>query len=139
MPLNDPSDTGGLFIGRRPGTGPVKYRDTPIRSGSRRQRFDGMLAHLVLLLEIVIVSSCWVAQPIAMLWLGGRVNYWTGSVFLGVVCAVVALLACVMATLWVAVGSHGLWRVLRRAAGHDQREGVLGRVFGITAVLVGGA
>ena len=27
MASNDPSDTGGLFIGRRPGTGPVRYRD----------------------------------------------------------------------------------------------------------------
>jgi len=26
VPRNDPTDTGGLFIGRRPGTGPVRYR-----------------------------------------------------------------------------------------------------------------
>ena len=25
----DPSDTGGLFVGRRPGTRPVKYRRLP--------------------------------------------------------------------------------------------------------------
>ena len=24
---NDPTDTGGLFVGRRPGTAPVRYRD----------------------------------------------------------------------------------------------------------------
>ena len=28
-----------------------------------------------------------------------------------------------------------LWRLLRRAAGHDQREGVLGRIF-MTAAIV---
>ena len=34
MPRNDPTDTGGLFIGRRPGTGPLKYRAAP---GARRR------------------------------------------------------------------------------------------------------
>ena len=28
-----------------------------------------------------------------------------------------------------------LWRVLRRAAGHEQRDGVLPRIFGATAVI----
>ena len=28
-----------------------------------------------------------------------------------------------------------LWRLLRRAAGHDQRDGVLVRIFAITAVV----
>ena len=34
MPRNDPTDTGGLFIGRRPGTAPLRY---PARSGARRR------------------------------------------------------------------------------------------------------
>ena len=34
MPRNDPTDTGGLFIGRRPGTGPLHYRAAP---GARRR------------------------------------------------------------------------------------------------------
>ena len=33
----------------------------------------------------------------------------------------------------------GLWRILRRAAGHEQKEGVLGRVWMWTAIIVGGA
>ena len=33
----DPSDTGGLFVTRRPGTRPIQYR-TPPRPGDRRQR-----------------------------------------------------------------------------------------------------
>ena len=28
-----------------------------------------------------------------------------------------------------------LWRLLRRAAGHDQRDGVLGRIFMVTAIV----
>jgi hypothetical protein len=138
MARNDPTETGGLFIGRRPGTAPVKYRDTPQRLGSRRQRIDGLLAYAVLVLEILIAASCWIAQPLALLWFGGQVNYWTDSVFVGVVAAFLGLLASVMATLWVAVRLDGLWRILRRAAGHDQREGVLPRIFGWTAVIAGG-
>ena len=29
MPRNDPTDTGGLFIGRRPGTAPLRYKADP--------------------------------------------------------------------------------------------------------------
>ena len=29
----------------------------------------------------------------------------------------------------------GLWQLLRRAAGHDQRDGVLGRIFVVTAIV----
>jgi hypothetical protein len=28
-----------------------------------------------------------------------------------------------------------LWRILRRAAGHDQREGMLARMFMVTAIV----
>jgi hypothetical protein len=139
VPRNDPADTGGLFIGRRPGTAPLKYRDTPQRRGTRRQRVDGALAGLTLLLLIVLALSCWGPQPLAWLWIGSRIDYWTGSVFIGIVAAFLGLLLSVLATLWVAVRVDGLWRILRRAAGHDQTDGALGRVFMWTAVVVGGA
>ena len=35
MPRNDPTDTGGLFIGRRPGTAPLRYKADPSRAGER--------------------------------------------------------------------------------------------------------
>ena len=50
---NDPTDTGGLFIGRRPGTGPVRYRDVKPDS-ERRRRADRLLADALLALEIVL-------------------------------------------------------------------------------------
>ncbi len=82
--------------------------------------------------------SCWGPQPLGWLWVGSQVNYWTGSVFVGILAAFLGLLAGVFATLWVAVRMDSLWRILRRAAGHDQKEGVLGRVFMWTAVVAGG-
>ena len=33
MASNDPTDTGGLFVGRRPGTAPLKYRAQPVTAG----------------------------------------------------------------------------------------------------------
>ena len=40
MPRTDPTDNGGLFIGRRPGTAPVRYRALPQRGTRRRQQLD---------------------------------------------------------------------------------------------------
>jgi hypothetical protein len=139
MPRNDPTDTGGLFIGRRPGSAPLRYRDAPQRGQTSRQRVDGMLANLLLALEILVVCSCWGPQPVAWLWVGSQVNYLTDSVFLGITVAFAGLLASVMATLWVTVRMDAAWRILRRAAGHDQKEGVLGRIFMWTAIVFGGA
>jgi hypothetical protein len=136
---NDPTDTGGLFIGRRPGTAPLRYRDTPERGHTRRQRIDGTLANLLLLLEILIVCTCWGPQPVAWLWIGSQINYITDSVFLGITAAFAGLLATVMLTLWIAVRMDAAWRILRRAAGHDQKHGVLGHIFMWTAVFFGGA
>jgi hypothetical protein len=139
VPRNDPSDTGGLFIGRRPGSAPLKYRAAPERLGTRRQRFDGFLAFVVLVVLIVLALSCWGPQPLGWLWIGSQISYWTDSLFLGITAAFFGLLASVMATLWVAVRVDGLWAILRRAAGHDQKEGQLGRIFMWTAIVAGGA
>ena len=138
MPRNDPTDTGGLFIGRRPGTAPLKYKGEPKRAGDRRQRIDGTFANILLGLEILVVLTCWGPQPLAWLWVGSQVSYEIDSVFVGIVIAFIGLLASVMLTLWVSVRMDGLWRILRRAAGHDQKEGILGRIFLWTAVFIGG-
>jgi hypothetical protein len=136
---NDPSENGGLFVGRRPGSAPLKYRTTPERQGTRRQRIDGFLAFLVWIVLFLIAISCWVPQPVGWLWIGSRVSYWTDSLFFGITVAFFGLLASVMATLWIAVRVDGLWRIMRRAAGHDQKEGVLGRIFMWTAIIAGSA
>ena len=38
-------------------------------------------------------------------------------------------------TLMLATRLDHLWRLMRRAAGHDQRDGVLGRIFMVTAIV----
>ena len=50
----DPTDTGGLFVGRRPGTAPVRYRTPPEPGSARRRRFDALVAAGVLLAIILV-------------------------------------------------------------------------------------
>jgi hypothetical protein len=136
MARNDPTDTGGLFIGRRPGTGPLKYRQPPEPDGGRT-RMDGVLANLVLLVEVVLCLSLWGPQPVAWLWVGSQVDYLTESVSAGIAIAFAGLIASLLLTLAVATRLDGLWRILRRAAGHGQQEGALGRIFAVTAIVAG--
>ena len=135
VPRNDPTDTGGLFIGRRPGTGPIRYREPPERGDDRRRRADALLAAGVLVVELLVVLSAFGPQPVGWLWVGSQVDFRTGSVFLGITVAFLGLIATVILTLIVATRLDHLWRLLRRAAGHDQREGVLARIFVTAAIL----
>jgi hypothetical protein len=137
MARNDPTDTGGLFIGRRPGTGPLKYRATPERGSAGRRRADAALAAAVLALIVVLCLTLWGPQPVAWLWVGSQVDYRTGSVTAGIALAFAGMIGTLMLTLALATRLDRAWRILRRAAGHEQRDGVLVRVFGTTAVVAG--
>jgi hypothetical protein len=131
----DPTDTGGLFIGRRPGSGPVHYRAAPARGGGGRRRADAAAAAVVLAVEGLLCLSAWGPQPAAWLWVGSQVDFHTGSVMTGIVVAFLGTLATLLLTLSAASRIDAVWRLLRRAAGHDQRDGALGRLFGATAVV----
>src|SRR5882762_2378789 len=88
----DPTDTGGLFVGRRPGTRPVRYRDAPERGSGRRQALDGALALVLLALMALVCLSFWGPLPAGWLWVGSHVQYWTGDVSVGILSAFVGLL-----------------------------------------------
>src|SRR5262249_29851574 len=131
----DPSDTGGLFVGRRPGTAPLRFRKLPERGSEARQRVDGAL-HGMLLVALTILSLlCWGPIPIACLWIGSEVNYLTGSVGFGILLAFAALLVLLLGTLAILRRLDHAWILVRRAAGHDQRTGALGRIFAATAAI----
>lgn len=136
---SDPSDNGGLFVGRRPGTAPVHFRSLPKRGSDLRQRFDGSLAGILLAGMVVLSLLCWGPIPIACLWIAAQVNYLSGSVTFGIFVAFVGLFVLLFGALAILKRMDQAWILVRRAAGHDQRAGALGRVFAITAVICGGA
>lgn len=132
---SDPSETGGLFVGRRPGTAPTRFRALPERGSSARQRVDNNLARLLVVGMVVGSLLCWGPIPIACLWISAQANYLTGSVSFGVLIALVALFVLLFGTLMLLRRLDNAWILVRRAAGHDQRTGVLPRIFGITAAV----
>jgi hypothetical protein len=131
----DPSDTGGLFVGRRPGTAPLRFRKLPKRGSEARQRVDGSLAGVLFAAMTILSLLCWGPIPVACLWIGSEVNYLTGSVSFGILVAFAALLVLLFGSLAILRRLDTAWILMRRAAGHDQRAGVLGRIFAATAAI----
>ena len=138
MASNDPTDTGGLFIGRRPGTAPVRYRAVE-PSSERRRRADALLAHGLLAIELVLCLSLFGPQPLAWFWIGSQVDYQTGYVTAGISTILLGCLASLMLTMALAKRVDHAWTLVRRAAGPRQERGALERLFatsvGIALVL----
>jgi hypothetical protein len=128
MASNDPTDTGGLFVGRRPGTAPVRYRD-PGPSSETRRRLDGWLAHALLAVEVLLCLSLLGPQPLGWLWVGSQVDYLTGYVTAGIATIMLGCLASLMLTMALAKRVDHAWKLVRRAAGHRQDRGALERIF----------
>jgi hypothetical protein len=131
----DPTETGGLFAGRRPGTAPIRYRALPQWGSASRRRADGTLANMLLAAMVLVSLLFWGPIPILCLWVGSQVDYQTGSVGFGILVAFLAVVAALFGALAVLTRIDAAWVLVRRAAGHDQRRGVLGRVFAITAIV----
>jgi hypothetical protein len=125
----DPTDTGGLFVTRRPGTRPVHYRTPPERGDERRRRRDTLFAAGLLVLMVLVNLSFWGPLPLACLWIGGHAQYVTGNVGVGILAAFITLGGGLVLGLMVLKRLDYAWLLVRRAAGHDQREGVIGRIF----------
>src|SRR5215211_8737893 len=98
MASNDPTDTGGLFIGRRPGTGPVRYRRGAPTS-ERRRLADNLLAWALLGVELILCLSLFGPQPLGWLWIGSQVDYLTGYVTAGIATVMIGCLASLMLTM----------------------------------------
>ena len=137
---SDPSDNGGLFVGRRPGTAPVHYRTLPERAGSPARtvrRLDGQPdAGRHDAAQPALLGPDPDRLPLARL--TGQLPLrgasasasWSPSA---------ALFALLFGTLALLKSLDNAWILVRRAAGHDQRTGALGRIFAATAVVCGAA
>jgi hypothetical protein len=132
---SDPTDNGGLFVGRRPGTRPVKYRTPPEQGDARSRRRDAFVAGFFLALMIFTALLFWGPIPVAWLWIVSQVPYFAHHIFFGLTAAFFGILATYMVGLMLMKQLDHLWILARRAAGVDQREGVIGRVFAYTAIV----
>jgi hypothetical protein len=136
MASNDPTDTGGLFVGRRPGTAPMRYRPKPVPAGPARQHADKGFAALLLVIETVLCVSVWGPQPMGWLWVGSYVKYWTDSVSAGIVAAFSGMLLTLFVTLALAKRVDHAWKLVRRAGGIQQERGALERIMMVAFVIV---
>jgi hypothetical protein len=111
---SDPSDNGGLFVGRRPGTAPVRFRALPERGGELRQRVDGSLANMLLAAITFVSLLCWGPIPIACLWLGSQADYLSGNVGVGILVAFAGLFALLFGALALLRRIDTSWILVRR-------------------------
>jgi hypothetical protein len=139
MASNDPTETGGLFIGRRPGTAPLRYRGRPTTAGPARQRVDAVLAAALLATEALLLATLWGPQPAGWLWVGAQIFYNTGSVGIGILVAFVGMLLTILGTIGLAMRLDRAWMLVRRASGHEQEKGALERIFVTSMILAGTA
>ena len=132
----DPTDTGGLFVSRRPGTRPVRYRDVPPeRKAGPRRAVDSVVAASILLFMGLVAVCFWGPIPMAWLWMGAQIQHHTDSVSLAIFIAFLGMILTLMAGLYLMRRLDQFWILVRRAAGHDQRSGVIGPVFAVAAVV----
>jgi len=131
----DPSDTGGLFVTRRPGTRPIQYREPPPVGDPRQRRRDGIVAAGLVAVMVVVNLTFWGPLPLGCLWVGGHVQYLTDSIFGGLAIAFATMIGGLMLGLMILKRLDYAWILVRRAAGHDQREGIIGRIFMICCMI----
>lgn len=62
-------------------------------------------------------------------------QYWTDNVGLAILVAFAVMIGVLLGGLMVLKRIDKAWILVRRAAGIDQRQGVMGRVFAATAVV----
>jgi hypothetical protein len=84
---------------------------------------------------VVVNLLFWGPAPLFALWIASQVQYLTDRVFFGIFLGFLALLVLLFGGLVVLKRIDHAWILVRRAAGIDQRSGVLPLVFGSTALV----
>lgn len=97
------------------------------------------MAGAILVAETLLCVTLWGPQPAGWLWVGSQVNHNTSSVSAGLLVAFAGMLTTILITLALAMRLDRAWRLVRRAAGHEQKHGMLERIFVISMVIAGAA
>jgi hypothetical protein len=131
----DPTDNGGLFVARRPGTKPVHYAEPPTPGSTAARRRDKTIAVGILMLMTFINLLFWGPIPVGWLWIVSHIPFLAAHIFFALLVAFVAILLTLLGALVVLKELDRAWVLVRRAAGVDQRSGVIGRIFMYTAIV----
>ena len=131
---NDPTENGGLFLGRRPGTAPVRYGRLPKRGSPARRTIDGILAVALLAAMALLTAAVWGPLPVGAMWISSQVA--SSNAGLWLIVALALVIGFVFGALMLLRRLDQVWILVRRAAGVDQRTGILGRLFLITTLIV---
>ncbi|MBA3371549.1 MAG: hypothetical protein H0T96_08900 [Thermoleophilaceae bacterium] len=113
MARNDPTDTGCLFIGRRPGRrrcgcGRGRTASPPVRGGASTACSPGSSSCV----RSCSARRCGGPSPRAA-WVGSMVNYWTGSVGAGILSAFIVIMISLLLTLVVLRRLDHVWMLVR--------------------------
>lgn len=131
----DPTDNGGMFVGRRPGTAPVRYRALPEPGSGARRRVDKAVANVVLVGMVLLNLLFWGPIPAGGLWVAAQVDYRTNNIGLALLVGFAVILTALFGGLAILKRIDEVWILVRRAAGYDQRKGVLSTVFATTCAI----
>ena len=132
----DTAQNGGLFVGRPRGVGTTYFRRPATPSPEPVRRRDAVVAALLAATIVVLVLLFWGPIPLGWLWLMSQVPAFAQHSFTGLLAAFAGILATYAAGLVALRHLDRLWILARRAAGVDQHEGILGRVF-VVATIIG--
>jgi hypothetical protein len=88
---------------------------------------------VLLAFMVVLTAAVWGPLPIAAMWIASQVSSDAG---LWIAVAFVLVLVLVFGALSLLRRLDAVWVLMRRAAGVDQRQGVLGRLFLVTTLIV---
>ena len=90
-----------------------------------RRRLDAVLAGGILVVETLLCTTLWGPQPAAWLWIGSRIFHETDSIGLAILTAFAGMLVTILGTLAIAMRLDRAWKIVRRASGHEQKDGML--------------
>ena len=88
-------------------------------------------------LETLLCTTLWGPQPAAWLWIGSQVFHETDSIGLAILTAFAGMLVTILGTLAIAMRLDRAWKIVRRAGGHEQKDGMLERIFVISMAIAG--
>lgn len=131
----DPTDNGGMFVGRRPGTAPVRYRALIQQGSPARRRVDKAIAFFVAGCMVLLNLLFWGPIPAAGLWVAAQVQYRTGNIGTALVVGFAVIMFMLFGSLSILKRIDQTWILIRRAAGYDQRKGILTPVFATTCAI----